>query len=65
MKKIDSATRRRLAVLASCDPRTLDKALRSEPIRGLAGHRARAILRDARLLPPELPTASAKEAGHE
>lgn len=43
-KRIDEATKRRLAVQASCDPRTLEKALRGEQVRGLAGHRIRAAL---------------------
>ncbi len=47
MPKLDEATRRKLAVDASCDPRTIDKALRGKPIRGLAGHRARAALEAA------------------
>lgn len=48
---VDEATRRELAVKASVHPRTIAKALRGEPIRGLAGHRARQVLRDAGLLP--------------
>ncbi len=48
---IDVGFRRRFAVEASCDPRTIDKVLRGEPVRGLAGHRARAVLIAAGLLP--------------
>ncbi len=43
-KTIDWATRRRLAVEGSVDPRTVEKILRGEYVRGLAGHRARATL---------------------
>jgi hypothetical protein len=41
---IDESTRRRAAVEASCDVRTIDKVVRGEPVRGLAGERARAAL---------------------
>jgi len=50
-QSIDEAQKRELAVKASVHPRTIAKALRGEPIRGLAGHRARAVLREAGLLP--------------
>lgn len=41
---IDQTTRRRAAVEASCDVRTVDKVIKGEPVRGLAGERARAAL---------------------
>jgi hypothetical protein len=48
---IDEALKRELAVQASCHPKTIAKVLRGEPVRGLAGHRARKILEAAGLLP--------------
>ena len=42
---IDDATVRRLAVKADVCPATIRKALQGKPIRGMAGHRARATLR--------------------
>lgn len=33
-----------LAAEAGCDPRTIQKALKNEPIRGLVGDRARRVL---------------------
>jgi hypothetical protein len=56
MLRIDKATIRELAVKASCDPRTIEKAIRGEPVRGMAGHRARAVLAAAGLAVPERPT---------
>jgi hypothetical protein len=54
--RLPAATQRRLAVEASVDPRTLaktlEKALRGEPIRGLSGERARSALARAGLLAP-------------
>ena len=41
---LDSATLRLLAVRASCDPRTVARVARGEPVRGMAGRRARAAL---------------------
>ncbi len=41
---LDAATGRRLAVEASCDTRTIIRALRGEKVRGLAGYRAREVL---------------------
>jgi hypothetical protein len=43
---MDEATARKLAVKASCDPRTIKRAAAGRPVRGLAGERARAALRD-------------------
>lgn len=51
--RIDEATVRALAVKASVHPRTIQKALRGERIRGLAGHRARAALCEAGYQVPE------------
>jgi hypothetical protein len=58
--KLDDATARRLAVAASCDPRTIKRAARGERVRGLAGQRARAALRDAGFVvaDPNLPAGS-------
>jgi hypothetical protein len=53
MARLDEATKRELAVKASCDPRTIEKELRGTHARGLAGHRARRALAEAGLLPPE------------
>jgi hypothetical protein len=43
-RKLDAATARRLAVEASCDPRTLQRVLDGEEVRGLAGERALKVL---------------------
>lgn len=43
-RPIPETKRRELAVRASVDVRTLGKILRGEPVRGLAGDRARAVL---------------------
>ena len=53
MRDLDECTRRRLAVQAECDPRTIGKVARGEHVRGLAGHRARAVLKAAGLLPED------------
>jgi hypothetical protein len=58
---IDDATARQLAVRASVDPRTILKAAAGQPVRGLAGHRARAALRAAGFLPP--PLIAVREGG--
>ena len=47
MLKLDKSRIRELAVRASCDPRSIEKLLRGEDVRGMAGHRARAALRAA------------------
>lgn len=52
---LDEAVRRELAVKAEVDPRTIEKALRGEPVRGMAGRRARRALRDAGFVVPEPP----------
>lgn len=64
MRPIDTATRRALAVKASCDPRTIDKLLRGESVRGLAGHRAEEALREAgySLHPRQRPADKARKA---
>jgi hypothetical protein len=54
-RKLDAATCRRLAVRASCSPVTIQKVFLGEPVRGLAGYRARAALLEAGLAP--LPRA--------
>lgn len=55
LKRLDKATIRELAVKASCDPRTIDKVFRGEVVRGMSGHRARAVLAAAGLLTPGAP----------
>jgi hypothetical protein len=52
MSKIDKATLRRLAVESSTDPRTVQKVLRGEPVRGMAAHRIAAVLAAEGLAPP-------------
>jgi hypothetical protein len=49
--RLDAATARRLAVEASCDCRTIVRALRGERIRGLPGYRAREVLARHGLIP--------------
>jgi hypothetical protein len=49
---LDAATARRLAVEGSVEPRTLLKALRGEPVRGMAGQRAREVLERHGLIAP-------------
>jgi len=49
-RKLDAATARKLAVEASCDPRTLQRVLEGEAVRGLAGERARQVLEKHGLL---------------
>jgi hypothetical protein len=43
-RKLNLAERRAYALAASCDYRTIDKVLAGEPVRGLAGVRARSVL---------------------
>ncbi len=56
-QKLDSATLRRLAVEAECDPRTLvaeyrfQRGERPRAVRGMAGDRARRALRNNGFLP--------------
>lgn len=54
-RRIDKATARALAVRASCDPRTIERTARGEQVRGMAGHRARAVLTEAGYLTPDDP----------
>jgi hypothetical protein len=49
--RLDSATLRRLAVRASVCENTIKKAFEGQPIRGLAGHRARQVLEELGFLP--------------
>jgi hypothetical protein len=53
--KIREAHLRELAVRASVDPRTIEKAFRGRSVRGMAGHRARAVLKEDGLLPVDDP----------
>ena len=55
-RHLDEARRRQLAVRASVDPRTIEKALAAaagegEPPRGMAGERALAVLVAEGLIP--------------
>lgn len=43
-RTLDASTLRRLAVQADVDPRSLQRLLRGEHVRGAAGHRARRVL---------------------
>lgn len=58
---LDAASLRDLAAKIQADPRTIAKALRGEPVRGLAGHRVRAGLK--RLGIALLPTADPNPNG--
>lgn len=60
---IDEATRRRLAVLADVDPRTIDKVILGQPVRGAAGVRALAILTETGIVAPT--TDAPRENGGE
>lgn len=42
--EITETTRRRAALDASCDARTIDRVMRGEAVKGMAGERARAAL---------------------
>lgn len=53
--KIREAHLRELAVRASVDPRTIEKAFRGHAVRGMAGHRARAVLKADGLLAENEP----------
>jgi hypothetical protein len=57
---IDNSQKRRLALEASVDPRTIAKVLAGEPVRGLAGDRARSVLKELGYPVPE-PRQVAKE----
>ena len=43
-RKLEASTARKLAVEASCDPRTLQRVFAGEAVRGLAGERALDVL---------------------
>lgn len=43
-KLIEASTLRRLAVEASCDPRTISRVAEGLEVRGLAGQRAKRVL---------------------
>ncbi len=61
-RPIYEATRRRLAVKAWVDPRTLDKVLAGKAVRGMAGHRARAVLEAEGVPFPPAPSRGAAGA---
>lgn len=50
-KIIDESMRRKLSVDAECDPRTIDRVLLGEPVRGIAGVRALRVLTAEGLVP--------------
>ena len=50
--RLDAGTARKLAVEASCDPRTIVRVHRGEDVRGIAGQRAREVLIKHGLLSP-------------
>jgi len=52
-KRLEEALARELAVKASVDPKTIRKAYEGGAVRGMAGHRARAALKDFGLLESE------------
>jgi hypothetical protein len=52
---IAETTRRRVAIEASCDVRTVSKVLAGKPVRGLAGERARAALAAVGINVPPAP----------
>jgi len=52
-KLIDESTRRKLAVLADVDPRTIDKVMLGRPVRGAARLRVLAVLADCGIAPLE------------
>lgn len=56
LKVIDSARKRELAVKASVCIPTVEKALRGDAVKGMAGHRIRAVLEAEGLLPPTTST---------
>lgn len=56
---IDEATKRELAVQASCDPRTIEKVVRGQPVRGMAGRRARQALLAAGYAVPDAGSSAA------
>ncbi len=60
----DTATIRRLAVACDADPRTVERVLRGEPIRGVARQRVARVLRQHGYLPPEasVPPLATEEA---
>jgi hypothetical protein len=53
--KLEAALARELAVKASVDPKTILKAARGEHVSGMAGHRARAALKEAGVLDLDAP----------
>jgi len=57
-RPLDEATRRLMAVLCDADPRSVDKVLAGQPVRGLTGQRIRATLEAAGI---EVPTPAGGE----
>jgi hypothetical protein len=55
-RKLDAATARKLAVEASCDPRTIHRVFDGEVVRGLAGERAAQVLEKHGLMKSDKPT---------
>lgn len=46
---------RELAYQAGCDPRSINNAYQGLPVNGMAGQRARAILKEHGLIPRDAP----------
>jgi hypothetical protein len=61
--RLDEALKRELSVKGDVDPRTLEKVLRGEPVRGMAGRRARRVLEEAGFDIPPDPAAPAQPPG--
>jgi len=56
-KVLDEATKRELSVRGEVDPRTLEKVLRGQLVRGMAGRRARRVLEEAGFTVPDAPAS--------
>jgi hypothetical protein len=52
---LEESVARRLAVRASCSPKSIQKAAAGLEVRGLAGQRARSVLRAVGILPEPRP----------
>ncbi len=57
VRKLEAAVLRRLAVLGSCSPETIQKVYQGKPVRGLAFYRALAALHDSGI-EPQTPKAA-------
>jgi hypothetical protein len=62
-KILDTATVRRLAVEASCCPRTIERVARGERVRGLPFYRAKqALEKEGFVVPEPMPVAGCPAA---